>query len=357
MEIRNTQLDDKMKHKHIHYLMTHGIGDIVTVVPVLKRISEFPHMSLSITVKSRIEAEVITLLCPEVDIKFIYFQEILKSKGLIMSFLSLIRRIRKLGPDIIIAQYGVDSIKSSLLSLLSGAKIRIGWKGPFSFFNTTTLIPTDLHKIDENIKVLKNIDINTDDLLDSYPKYSSIGIKFSQTYINELLSQKSLNIVISPGSGEVEKHKRWPQKSFISLINLILSGHNNVSVFLVGSLAEKELCEEIKQNSDSKTSIHNLAGKTSIKELLELLSRADLTITNCNGVSHLACTTNSPIIGLYGPTDYRITGPKSPSFIPVTAGLECAPCYAKNYITGCGNPICMEAIKVQDVVKLVNGLL
>ncbi|MBA7519426.1 hypothetical protein ES705_11504 [subsurface metagenome] len=357
MEIKNTQSDNKMKHKHIHYLMTHGIGDIVTVVPVLKRISEFPHFSLSITAKSRIEADVITSLCPEVDIKFIYFQEILKSRGLIISFLNLIRRIRKLNPDIIIAQYGVNPIKSSLLSLLSGAKIRIGWRGPLSFLNTTTIIPIGLHKIDENIKVLKSIDINTDDLLASYPKYSSVGINFNQTYINELLSRNSLKIVISPGSGEEEKHKRWPKKNFSSLINLILSGRNNVSVFLVGSQAEKELCEEIKQNSDNKISIHNLAGKTSIKELLELLSRADLTITNCNGVSHLACTTNSPIIGLYGPTDYRITGPKSSSFIPVTAGLECAPCYAKDYITGCGNPICMEAIKVQDVVKLVNGLL
>ena len=160
----------------------------------------------------------------------------------------------------------------------------------------------------------------------------------------------------TPSSGS-DAFKTLIKLFFSSLINLILSGHNNVSVFLVGSQAENELCEEIKQNSDDKINIHNLAGKTSIKELLELLSRADLTITNCNGVSHLACTTNSPIIGLYGPTDYRITGPKSSSFIPVTAGLECAPCYAKDYITGCGNPICMEAIKVQDVIKLVNGLL
>jgi heptosyltransferase-2 len=120
---------------------------------------------------------------------------------------------------------------------------------------------------------------------------------------------------------------------------------------------EKDLCENIKNHSGNKKNIHNVAGKITIKELLELLSRTDLTITNCNGVSHLACTTKSRIIGLYGPTDYKITGPKSASFIPVTAGLECAPCYAKDYITGCGDPVCMEEIKVEVVVKIVNDLL
>lgn len=337
--------------------MTHGLGDIVTVIPVLNRLLASPSISLSITVKSRLEADLITLLCLHTDIKFIYFQEIIASRNFIRSFISLARRIRNMKPDIIIAQFGVDSKKSSLLSLFSGAKIRIGWEGTFSFLNTKTLSPTDQHKIDENLRVLSGFYNDFDNLPAEYPEYLSTDDKIKQSPINRLIQKSFTNIVISPGSGEVEKHKRWPSKNFSSLINQILSKHEHISVFLVGSQAERDLCKDILNNCDHNQNIHNVAGQTSIRELLELLNRADLTIANCNGVSHLACTTKSRIIGLYGPTDYRITGPKSPTFTPVTAGLECAPCYAKDYLTGCGNPICMEKIEPEKVAKIVTDIL
>jgi len=348
-----TQTNHTMTSKHIHYLMPHGMGDIVTVVPVLKYLSESGEISLSISVKGKLEADVIRLLCPQVEFRFFYFQEIFKSNNPLKSFLLLARRIRQIKPDIIIAQFGVDSKKSSLLSLFSGAKVRIGWAGTLSFLNTNTLRPIGQHKINENIRVLHNIKMDFFNLPASYPEYISTGDTFEQSVINELILKNPINIVISPGSGEIEKHKRWPSRYYSSLISMVLSNYKNITIFLVGSSTERDLCENIRKNSENRTNVHNLAGQTNIKELLELLSRAQLTITNCNGVSHLACTTKSRIIGLYGPTDHRITGPKSPLFIPVTAGLECAPCYAKEYITGCGNPICMERISVESVFEIV----
>jgi ADP-heptose:LPS heptosyltransferase len=71
----------------------------------------------------------------------------------------------------------------------------------------------------------------------------------------------------------------------------------------------------------------------------------------------MACAADSPIIGIYGPTDDRITGPISDSFIPITAGLDCSPCYRRDYRFGCGDPVCMEKISVEKVYQAVEELI
>ena len=344
-----------MKKLHIHYLLTHGIGDIVMGAPVLHALAKRRPVNFSITVKSEVEAQVINELCPGLNIKYIYFQNILNKKGTIRSFLILIKEIRKLSPDVIIALYGIKSQKSSLISFLSGIKIRIGWKGPFSFLNTLTLEPKGIHKIDENLRVLQVLNSEANENEKVYLKYKPKVIEFSNPKLENNTTTNNIKIVVSPGSGELEKHKRWPEERFSLLINKIHTEFKNAMVFLVGVKRERNLCEQILENVNDKQRVLNLAGDLDVRDLLLLLKQVDLTITNCNGVSHLACSAESPIIGLYGPTDFRITGPKSKNFIPVTLGLDCAPCYSKDYLTGCGNPICIEHIRVDDVfVKVID---
>jgi heptosyltransferase-2 len=126
---------------------------------------------------------------------------------------------------------------------------------------------------------------------------------------------------------------------------------------LIGNDKEEMLCDDIIEKIDQKANVTNFAGKTSIQQLFYLLSKVDLTITNCNGISHLACTANSPLIGLYGPTDYRVTGPISKNFVPITAGLDCSPCFRRDYRFGCGDPVCMEKISVDKVYQNIRKYL
>ncbi len=342
---------------HIHYLMPHGIGDVIMTIPVLKEIAKRKSVEFSITVKSKTEAEVIRALCPEQSINFIYFRDIPSEYRSVKSLYILIKRIRSFSPDIILTQFGVDAPKSSIISFLAGSKIRVGWKGLFSFLNTITLIPSGLHKIEENLKVLQILNIDPGKDAVKYPLYAAQVNKINNTNLKNIISSDSLKIVVGPGSQELDKHKRWPTKNYGVLVNKILSTYKNSTVLLVGTREESILCEEILKHSQEKHRIINLAGMTSIIELLVLLSKVDLTITHCNGISHLACSANRPTIVLYGPTNYKITGPRSDFFIPISLELDCSPCFSKDYVTGCGNPICMEQIKVEEVYLKIRDLL
>jgi heptosyltransferase-2 len=262
-----------------------------------------------------------------------------------------------LSPDIILTQFNISAVKSSLTSFLSGVKVRVGWEGPFSFLNTVTLHPSGQHKIAENMKSLEILNIDSENTQITYPIFLSDRVNSSNTQIDTILKSNLTKIALSPGSQEFDIHKRWSKSNFSKLINKFLANHNNILICLIGNEREKQLCEEIIQNVDQKNNVINLAGKTSILELLYFLSKVKLTITNCNGISHIACAASSPIIGLYGPTDFKATGPISEKFVPITAGLDCSPCYRRDYRFGCGDPVCMEKIGVDHVYQKVKELI
>ena len=333
--------------------MPQGIGDDVMTIPVILEIRENKNVQLSISVKSEIEATVIRELCPDINIVFINLQDIMSRSNSLIAFFKLVKRIRKLSPDIILTQFNVGAAKSSITSFLSGVKLRVGWKGPFSFLNTLTLTPSGQHKIAENLKSLKILNIDLKNNKIKYPLFQSNKSSSINSQLDSVLESNLTNIAISPGSQEFDSHKRWPKLNYIKLINKITANNKNIMVALIGNDGEKELCEEILQAVDKKENLTNLSGKTSIPELLYFLSKVDLTITNCNGISHLACAANSPIISLYGPTNYKVTGPISNTFIPITAGLDCSPCYRRDYRFGCGDPVCMDKIDVDEVYQTI----
>ena len=348
-----------MKPLHIHYLMPQGIGDIIMTVPVLKEINRVKDVIFSISVNSRTEASIINKLCTEMTISFIYLKEIYDRHNAFISFLILVKKIRKLSPDIILTQFNVKSYKSSLIAFLSGIKIRAGWEGKLSFLNTHTYIPSSLHKIEENLKSLNTLNIKPENPAIKYPLYQPEESNPDYSKFDKILKSDRKIIAISPGSKEQDKHKRWPISSFSQLINKILAERKDIRICLVGSMRENRLCEDIIKNIDQEKRIDviNLAGDTSLPELLYVLSNVNITITNCNGISHMACLVNSPIIGLYGPTDYKITGPISDKFIPVTAGLDCSPCYRSDYVTGCGDPVCMVKLDVKQVYQTLESMI
>jgi len=65
-------------------------------------------------------------------------------------------------------------------------------------------------------------------------------------------------------------------------------------------------------------------------------------IGGCSGSLHVAALVDAPIIGVYGPTNPGWTAPIASSVRIVRRGHLCSPCYALDFIGGCGNADCMD---------------
>ncbi|HPF33846.1 MAG TPA: glycosyltransferase family 9 protein [Candidatus Krumholzibacteria bacterium] len=69
-----------------------------------------------------------------------------------------------------------------------------------------------------------------------------------------------------------------------------------------------------------------LAPPTDLRELADLLGRADVAVTTDGGGRHVAAAVGTPTVTLYGPTDPRGWNREHPLHVAVRTGVDCSPC-------------------------------
>ena len=69
-----------------------------------------------------------------------------------------------------------------------------------------------------------------------------------------------------------------------------------------------------------------LCGDTTLAGLLGVLSELRLLLTNDSGPMHLAAALGTPLVAVFGSTDWTETAPVSECARVVRADTECAPC-------------------------------
>jgi heptosyltransferase-2 len=145
--------------------------------------------------------------------------------------------------------------------------------------------------------------------------------------------------------------KRWLMERYASLADrLIASFHADVVIF--GSREERPLAEEIARAMEHTPAV--LAGDTTLRQLMALLARCHLLVTNDSGPMHLAAALGLPLVAIFGSTNERATGPVSPRARIVKRQVECSPCGLRVC------PIdfrCMNRITVEDVYSTVARLI
>ncbi|MFN8006579.1 MAG: lipopolysaccharide heptosyltransferase II [Terriglobia bacterium] len=151
-------------------------------------------------------------------------------------------------------------------------------------------------------------------------------------------------IGVNPGAS-FGSAKRWPTDRFASLLDR-LAGEQEVNVVLCGSPAEVPIARAIASRMRHAPTI--LSGKTSLAELVAVISCCDLFITNDSGPMHLAAALKIPMVSIFGPTDEIATGPMNSDAVLIKKRVECSPCLLREC------PIdhrCMTRIAVDEVYR------
>lgn len=166
---------------------------------------------------------------------------------------------------------------------------------------------------------------------------------------------------LNPGA-EYGPAKRWPAERFIAAARairqrtgctwLIFGGRGDLPI---AAAIESALREPARagQIAESQPILCNLAGKTSLRELLALLKACRVLLTNDTGPMHLAAALGVPVVVPFGSTSPELTGPGwpgDPRHQLLKSGAVCSPCFLRVC------PIdfrCMNGIAVERVVEAV----
>ena len=112
-----------------------------------------------------------------------------------------------------------------------------------------------------------------------------------------------------------------------------------------------KLCEQIAGLAGDN--VLNLAGKTSLRELMALLKLCRVLLTNDSGPMHVAAALGTPVVVPFGSTSPELTGPGLPGdsrHYLLKSDAPCSPCFRRVC------PIdlrCMTGISIPSVVDAV----
>jgi ADP-heptose:LPS heptosyltransferase len=163
-------------------------------------------------------------------------------------------------------------------------------------------------------------------------------------------------VVLHPGSGDNFHGRRWPTRRF-GLVARRLCDEAGAVVAVTGSRGEAGLAREVAEAAARE--VFELAGRLDLRELVALLARADLLVSNDSGPVHLASALGVPVVGLYGPNTPVLYGPLSAGSVAFHDAPPCSPCITNfNYKTSrCRNPVCIAAIEVEPVARAALRIL
>ncbi len=157
---------------------------------------------------------------------------------------------------------------------------------------------------------------------------------------------KNKTIGLNPGA-TYGSAKRWYPKEFAKVADT-LSKEYGYDIVIFGGPDEKEIAKEIENTLHIKNFI-NLAGKTSINELIEKIGGLSGFITNDSGPMHIAAAYGVPTVCIFGPTDYKETSQwMNEKSVIISKDLDCSPCMKRSCPLKHHN--CMKMITADDVI-------
>ena len=145
--------------------------------------------------------------------------------------------------------------------------------------------------------------------------------------------------------------KRWGPERYAAAGDA-LARRTGARIAILGGADERRLGEAIAAGMRAPARV--LCGETTLPELVGVLSRLRLLVTNDSGPMHVAAALGVPLVAVFGPTDWRETAPVGTRHRLVREPVHCSPFLLREC------PIdhrCMRRVGVDRVVAEALALL
>jgi ADP-heptose:LPS heptosyltransferase len=363
--------------RNVLFIQLAEMGTMVVAYPALRKARElFPGATLHFLCFTQIRpsVEMLEIVAPE-NIITIESHSVM---SLVRDTLLFPWRARRRGIDTVVNLEAFVRY-SCLLSYLTGARRRVG----FHRFNQEGLYTGDLltHKVLYNahvhaahtfldlvhaletepgqvpcVKRPKAVDcLEVPKITTDASRAAAIWQKLRA--IDPGIGPTRKLVVLNPNSSAKFPMRRLPLESFTELARKLLEDPE-VHILVTGVASEKPDAEFISTRLRSPRVV-DLAGRTTMKELLHLFNLAHVLVTSDSGPAHFAALTNIHVVVFFGPEIPERYRPLTASVDVIHTGYSCSPCIGPHNqrLSPCNDNLCMKSISVQEAYLMVRSRL
>jgi heptosyltransferase-3 len=161
-------------------------------------------------------------------------------------------------------------------------------------------------------------------------------------------------VILHPGTGPNFIFRRWPEEYYARVADYLAG--QGFRVVLTGVRAEADIVARVVRSMTQPA--YNAVGRLSLGELLAVLRRAALVLSNDTGPIHLAAVQGAPVIGLYGPNTPTLYGPRGRYGLAFYLGLPCSPCITNFNEKGsnCRDNLCLKLMSADQVIASLSRM-
>ena len=386
MTLRNLQSLQKQPDtdwvQQIFILRPDNLGDVILFTGALRLIrKKFPNAEIVICAKNYVHS--LLELSPYVD-KIVSWEHIIKllpdwvpefpGKSKVES---LIRRYKftkatiwDYRPDLYLLPVRSTIRDLHIFSSFSRASVKLGISGDTNHQTVeedlkqaqhyTTRSHVDesegiQHELDTYVDFLKLLGIETD-RDEIWPEFWSSKEDEEWALKNFQDPKGQITLAIAPGMTSITE-KYYAAENYLKAINGL--NVERLSVLIFGSKSEIEQCKAVEDALSTCTQVHsiqNFTGKTTIRQLLEMLKRCDLLLSNETGVLHMGTALRIPTVGILGGGHHSRFYPWGDPNINLKADKPMN-CYHCNWY--CIHPTirCIHEIKPEQITEKLQTLI
>ena len=336
------------------------IGDVVFTTPMLRALKRiYPEAHLAYLVEP--PAAPVVTGNPHLDEVIVAPQA--TGAARIVADVQLGRRLRRGRYDLVIDLHGGP--RSAWLTWFSGAPQRIGYEITGRTWMYTRAVPRPRalrprHSVRNQWDLLEAID----GWPAAEPDPSRDSVEMAADARAEARIARRLDgFGITPAHELVVVHvsagnpfRRWPEPAFTRLVSALAAESPSRRIVLGSGPSDRDAANRIAE--EAKRALGPASGRVldfgefDLAELRALIERSRLFIGGDSGPLHIAATTATPIVGIYGPTEPARSAPWRDSRFRAesveVAGLPCRPCDQR--VCEPGDFRCLTTLKPEEVL-------
>lgn len=252
-----------------------------------------------------------------------------------------------------------NSFKSALIPFFARIPSRTGWRGEQRGLLLNDCRQLNKQQLPMMVQRFVALGMGAQDHLPDplpVPQLSTLAGDAQQAIIDLSLpwSNGAPVLALCPGA-EFGDAKQWPAQHFAQVAKDYAS--RGWRIALLGAAADRQICEQIAGllPAPLQASCDNLAGRTSLAQVIDLLSQVSAVVSNDSGLMHIAAALHRPLVTVYGSTSATFTPPLSDQAELLYTDIECRPCFKRQ--CPYGHKQCLTELHPQRVLDALDSLM